>query len=278
MSLIVQSVSDVFSSGSVEKLARDVATAVSQCDSQAQADLPVRAASLTPICSFILHMSFFARARSAGQAAPDVESATPADSQVQATSATRATAFSVRRGIGIAPTDGEGSTLQPDASFGAAPWIPCAQSLVTSAATMVSVGALSAALPLAPDSRTPEPSALVVAPVGLAILVSLACHVYYLSIRHRCVRMQLGPLDASTSGAAASLQYEFLWAQFMRQHVASHISDIVVLTGMAVSTILFGIEIQDAHASPEWRMIVQPLALCGLLALCINTFFRLRCD
>lgn len=84
------------------------------------------------------------------------------------------------------------------------------------------------------------------------------------------------PADASVTIAAASMQWRLLHRIFVRQHVASHAADIVLLIGILASeAILFDALLHGS--STEWKTVALPLAVTGFVSLCIHTFFRLRC-
>lgn len=181
--------------------------------------------------------------------------------------------------------DSAEGVLQPDVSFGADPRVHIAHSLVITAGYLTSIGLLLAYIPLSRKPGEPEHLGLASAP-WLAILLPFiaasicgaAFHVYFVMLRKRAIEMQLGPPpNPETTVGGAILQHSILSRVFMKQYVASNISDAVLFIGMACSAaVCLGYVLKDNL--PIWRVVVLPFAAAGIASLILHTMYRIRCS
>eukprot|EP00892_Ulva_mutabilis_P004260 jgi/Ulvmu1/2205/UM013_0051.1 len=190
-----------------------------------------------------------------------------------------------REGSGVvAPgRDSAEGVLQPDVSFGAEPRMHVLQTVVVSAGVLASIGLLLAYIPLDREPGQPQHLGLTSAP-WLAILlpfiaasvIGAAFHIYCVLVRKRAIEMQLGPPpDPETTVGGAILQHSILSRVFMKQYVASNISDSILFIGMAASVaVCLGYVLSDSL--PVWRVVVLPFAAAGIASLVLHTMYRIR--
>lgn len=89
--------------------------------------------------------------------------------------------------------------------------------------------------------------------------------------------MQLGPSpNPETTVGGAILQHSILTRVFMKQYVASNVSDAILFIGMAAS-VAACLGYTASGSLPTWRVVVLPFAAAGVASLVLHTMYRIRC-
>lgn len=175
------------------------------------------------------------------------------------------------------------SVLQPDATFGPPPLALLAQGLTFAVCGIFSAVAFCAALPFASVSGVatlpgPKTWSLVFAPLLVYGAVNISFHAYYILIRKKVVRIQLGPEpDPAVTVAAAGMQWDILHRTFLSQHVAANCSDIVLYIGISASaSVLLASLVRGEEAQFSFRAAALPVTVAGLGSVIIHTLYQLR--
>jgi hypothetical protein len=179
-----------------------------------------------------------------------------------------------------APVEGsspdDASVLQPDVTFAAAPILHALHGYLFFVCIAIAAVSFFIVLPVKLTADH-ESWACVFLPLIFYAFGSMAFHSYFIFARKRCVRMQLGPApEPEVTIAAASMQWDVLHKCFISQHVASNAADIVLLIGIVASEVILYGRVSNGK-SAGWRTAVLPVAVAGLISLCIHTLYRLRC-
>jgi hypothetical protein len=178
----------------------------------------------------------------------------------------------------IAPSLSD-TTLQPDITYACEPWVHIIHTLFFAVCTLVSVSTFLSELPL-PEKRLREvPWEGIIVPLIIQGFIGSLMHAYYVLRRHRALRMQLGPEpNPDRVHPAAVLQYNVMYRLCLRQYVASHVGDAIVLLGTSFSTlILYAQLVWQGSTTPAWRIVVLPTAIAGIISLVLHTVYRVRC-
>ena len=166
--------------------------------------------------------------------------------------------------------------LTPDITFGAKPILHLLHGY--SFCTLISVAALAlvAMLPFGGEPITYRLSWLWIAPLIALSFGGIAWHITLIMQRHRVVRMQMGEQpDASVTVAAANMQWDILHNVFLHQHVASNVADALLYAGLLISEVVLFSRLYRG-SDLEWKTAALPLAISGLLSLCVHIIYRLR--
>lgn len=157
------------------------------------------------------------------------------------------------------------------------------QTVIVSAGFLTSIGLFLAYIPLDRKPGQPEhlglssaPWLAILLPFIAASVVGAVFHIYGVMVRKRAIEMQLGPPpDPETTVGGAILQHSILSRVFMKQYVASNVSDAVLFIGMAASVaVCLGYVLSDSL--PIWRVVVLPFAAAGIASLILHTMYRIR--
>jgi hypothetical protein len=177
-------------------------------------------------------------------------------------------------GVDMPPADD--SVLQPDVTFAAPPFLHMLHGYVFTVCGLVSIFSFHSELPISEATGSAAWSRILL-PLIIYGIISVGFHAYYIRIRGRCLRMQLGPEpDAGVTVAAATMQWDILFQCFTGQHVASNASDIVLLLGIICSSSSL-YESVLTRERVSLQAVSLPLAVAGLLSLCVHTLYQLRC-